>query len=148
MASRIILHLLRRAYQNGWFTPVNERDSQQGGGQGSRDCVLAGVIRIVTKPFISKSCAFPPCLQCLIFRSHTLPELFKDEGALRQIWSDPETPKGFLQGLAEKGYNRELLTEKYNNAIADAFAELGTLVQVREVFSGFQRYLYDERQRE
>ena len=155
----------------------------------------------------------------------TLPEFFKDEDALRQIWSDPETRKGFLQGLAEKGYNRELLMEmqqiidaqnsdlydvlayvafalqpvprseraehvkqsmdqqftdrqrafldfvlaqyvkvgdaeldteklspllrlKYNNAIADAFAELGTPVQIREVFSGFQRYLYDARQRE
>ncbi|MBU2838593.1 DEAD/DEAH box helicase family protein [Acidithiobacillus thiooxidans] len=155
----------------------------------------------------------------------TLPEFFKDEDALRQIWSDPETRKSFLQGLAEKGYNRELLMEmqqiidaqnsdlydvlayvafalqpvprseraehakqsmdqqftdkqrafldfvlaqyvkvgdaeldteklspllrlKYNNAIADAFAELGTPVQVREVFSGFQRYLYDARQRE
>ncbi len=41
----------------------------------------------------------------------TLPEFFQDEDALRQIWSDPETRKGFLQGLAEKGYNRELLTE-------------------------------------
>ncbi|MBU2812684.1 restriction endonuclease subunit R, partial [Acidithiobacillus thiooxidans] len=41
----------------------------------------------------------------------TLPEFFKDEDALRQIWSDPETRKGFLQGLAEKGYNRELLME-------------------------------------
>ncbi len=43
-----------------------------------------------------------------------------------------------------------LLRLEYNNAIADAFAELGTPAQVREVFSGFQRYLYqdeDQRQR-
>ena len=43
-----------------------------------------------------------------------------------------------------------LLRLRYNNAISDAFAELGTPAQVREVFSGFQRYLYqdeDQRQR-
>ena len=151
----------------------------------------------------------------------TLPEFFQDEDALRQIWSDPETRKSFLQGLGEKGYNRELLTEmqqiidaqnsdlydvlayvafalqpisrseraeharqnmdhqftdkqrafldfvlvqyvkvgdaeldteklspllrlKYHNAISDAFAELGSPAVVKEVFSGFQRYLYDK----
>jgi len=149
----------------------------------------------------------------------TLPEFFKDEDALRTIWSDPETRKAFLQGLAEKGYHRELLADmqqiidaqnsdlydvlayvafalqpvprceraehakltmdrqltdkqraflefvlaqyvkvgdaeldteklspllklKYNNAISDAFAELGSPAQVRELFRGFQRYLY------
>ncbi len=37
-----------------------------------------------------------------------------------------------------------LLKLKYNNAIADAFAELGTPDQVRKAFVGFQRYLYQE----
>ena len=35
-----------------------------------------------------------------------------------------------------------LLRLKYNNAISDAFAELGSPAEVREVFSGFQQYLY------
>jgi type I restriction enzyme R subunit len=35
-----------------------------------------------------------------------------------------------------------LLKLKYNNAIADAFAELGRPDQVRGVFVGFQKYLY------
>jgi type I restriction enzyme R subunit len=35
-----------------------------------------------------------------------------------------------------------LLKLKYNNAIADAFADLGTPDAVRKVFVGFQRYLY------
>lgn len=35
-----------------------------------------------------------------------------------------------------------LLKLKYNNAIADAFADLGTPDSVRKVFVGFQQYLY------
>jgi type I restriction enzyme R subunit len=35
-----------------------------------------------------------------------------------------------------------LLKLKYNNAIADAFADLGTPDSVRKAFVGFQRYLY------
>ncbi|MEQ1686345.1 MAG: DEAD/DEAH box helicase family protein [Burkholderiaceae bacterium] len=38
-----------------------------------------------------------------------------------------------------------LLKLRYNNAIADAFAELGRPDQVREVFVGFQRHLYEQR---
>ena len=38
-----------------------------------------------------------------------------------------------------------LLKLKYNNAIADAFAELGQPEQVRAVFVGFQRHLYEQR---
>ncbi|MDQ5903561.1 MAG: type restriction enzyme subunit, partial [Pseudomonadota bacterium] len=37
-----------------------------------------------------------------------------------------------------------LLKLKYNNAIADAFADLGTPDTVRKAFVGFQRYLYEE----
>jgi type I restriction enzyme, R subunit len=35
-----------------------------------------------------------------------------------------------------------LLRLKYNNAIADAIAELGPAEQIREAYAGFQRYLY------
>jgi len=38
---------------------------------------------------------------------------------------------------------KDLLKLKYNNAISDAFAELGQPDQVRRVFVGFQRYLYE-----
>src|SRR5690606_7843499 len=40
-----------------------------------------------------------------------LPEFFRDEDQLREIWSDPETRKALLQGLAEKGFGREALAE-------------------------------------
>ena len=150
-----------------------------------------------------------------------LPEFFKDEDQLREIWSDPSTRKALLLGLADKGFGREALAEmqkaieaensdlfdvlayvaytraplsreeravlakagintsyksnkqlafldfvlshyveegvdeldldklppllrlKYN-AIADAAAELGSPQQIREVFVGFQKYLYAE----
>ncbi|MDI1252811.1 type I restriction endonuclease subunit R [Thermomonas sp.] len=38
-----------------------------------------------------------------------LPEFFKDEEQLREIWSDPETRKTLLMGLADKGFGREAL---------------------------------------
>ena len=31
---------------------------------------------------------------------------------------------------------------KYNNALADAVADLGSVDQIRDVFIGFQKYLY------
>ncbi|MDV1339437.1 type I restriction-modification enzyme R subunit C-terminal domain-containing protein [Enterobacter asburiae] len=148
-----------------------------------------------------------------------LPEFFKDEDELRTIWSEPSTRKKLLDGLAEKGFGAEQLTEmqkvleaeesdlfdvlayvayaseplsrqeravraetiigkafnskqhaflsfvlghyvkegvaeldetklgpllklKYNNALADAFAELGSADVVRDTFIGFQKYLY------
>lgn len=40
-----------------------------------------------------------------------LPEFFKDEDALREIWSNPETRKKLLDGLSEKGFNKEVLAE-------------------------------------
>ncbi len=148
-----------------------------------------------------------------------LPEFFKDEDELRTLWSEPGTRKKLLDGLAEKGFGLDQLTEmqkvieaeqsdlfdvlafvayaddpmtreeraaqaeamlgqefdskqqaflsfvlghyvkegvaelddsklgpllklKYNNALADAFAELGTPDAVRSAFVGFQKYLY------
>jgi len=40
-----------------------------------------------------------------------LPEFFKDEAELRALWSDPDTRKKLLEGLAEKGFGREQLAE-------------------------------------
>jgi type I restriction enzyme R subunit len=40
-----------------------------------------------------------------------LPEFFKDEDELRQLWSVPETRKQLLQGLAEKGFGSEQLAD-------------------------------------
>ncbi|WP_327790018.1 EcoAI/FtnUII family type I restriction enzme subunit R [Aeromonas caviae] len=148
-----------------------------------------------------------------------LPEFFKDEDELRALWSEPGTRKKLLDGLAEKGFGIDQLTEmqkvieaeqsdlfdvlayvayaddpmtreeratqaeamlgqefdskqqaflsfvlghyvkegvtelddtklgpllklKYNNALADAFAELGTPDAIRSAFVGFQKYLY------
>jgi type I restriction enzyme R subunit len=145
-----------------------------------------------------------------------LPEFFKDEDQLREIWSDPDTRKALMLGLADKGFGREALKEmqkaieaencdlfdvlayvaytrapitreeravlaksginstyksnrqlafldvdhgvdeldldkltpllrlKYT-AIGDAAAELGTPRQIREVFVGFQKYLYAQK---
>ena len=38
-----------------------------------------------------------------------------------------------------------LLRLRYGNAIADAVADLGSADQIRRVFVGFQKYLYEAR---
>jgi type I restriction enzyme R subunit len=40
-----------------------------------------------------------------------LPELFKDEEELRNLWSRPDTRRKLLEGLAEKGFAKEHLME-------------------------------------
>ena len=40
-----------------------------------------------------------------------LPQFFKDEDELRRLWSQPDTRKALLQGLAEKGFGPEQLGE-------------------------------------
>ncbi len=40
-----------------------------------------------------------------------LPEFFHNEAELRSIWSEPETRKKLLEGLAEKGFGRDPLAE-------------------------------------
>jgi type I restriction enzyme, R subunit len=40
-----------------------------------------------------------------------LPEFFKDEAELRALWSEPETRKKLLQGLADNGFGGEQLAE-------------------------------------
>jgi type I restriction enzyme R subunit len=150
-----------------------------------------------------------------------LPEFFKDEAELRTIWSNPETRKKLLQGLADKGFGRDQLAEmqkiidaersdlfdvlayvayamptltreeragrakieigthfntrhqrfldfvlshyvsagvdeldqeklppllrlKYHDSIADAVADLGRPEDIGKVFTGFQKFLYQE----
>ena len=148
-----------------------------------------------------------------------LPEYFKNEQELREIWSEPETRAKLLDGLAEKGFGKEQMAEmqkvidaensdlfdvlahvayalaplprteraekarvetsrrfttkqqvfldfvlshyvsvgveelapekltpllrlKYQNSIPDAVNELGEARQIRNVFTSFQRFLY------
>src|SRR5947199_3911694 len=40
-----------------------------------------------------------------------LPEFFKNEEHLRELWSAPDTRKKLLAGLAEKGFGHEQLAE-------------------------------------
>ncbi len=40
-----------------------------------------------------------------------LPEFFKDEAELRNLWSDPSTRKKLLEGLAELGFGHDQLAE-------------------------------------
>src|SRR6185437_4642075 len=40
-----------------------------------------------------------------------LPEFFKDEAELRELWSAPDTRKKLLTGLADKGFGHEQLAE-------------------------------------
>ena len=148
-----------------------------------------------------------------------LPEFFKDEDELRQLWSAPDTRRKLLDGLAEKGFGHDQLQEmqkiidaeksdlydvlahvayaqaplsreeragraqmlirthfesklqaflsfvlshyvsegveeldqtkltpllklKYKDSIPDAVADLGDTAHIRQVFTGFQKYLY------
>ena len=150
-----------------------------------------------------------------------LPEFFKDEAELRAIWSAPGTRKKLLEGLAEKGFGRDQLSEmqkiidaeksdlfdvlayvsyaaptvtraeraarakgaiaatfdekqqafldfvlshyvtvgvdelaqekltpllrlRYHDSLADAEADLGKAEEIRRVFAGFQKFLYQE----
>ncbi|MHB8202080.1 MAG: EcoAI/FtnUII family type I restriction enzme subunit R [Desulfomonilaceae bacterium] len=151
-----------------------------------------------------------------------LPDFFKDEDELRALWSEPDTRKRLLDGLAEKGFGKDQLAEmqriidaeksdlfdvlayvayalppltrgeraakakivinkqfnskqqvfldfvlvhyvsvgveeldgeklapllrlKYHDSINDAVAELGRPEVIRQVFTGFQRYLYQQK---
>ncbi len=40
-----------------------------------------------------------------------LPEFFRDEDELRALWSAPDTRRKLLEGLAEKGFGTDQLTE-------------------------------------
>jgi type I restriction enzyme R subunit len=150
-----------------------------------------------------------------------LPEFFKDEAELRALWSVPETRKKLLEGLAEKGFGGDQLSEmqkiidaeksdlfdvlahvayalppvtrearaagakvyihnlfgakqrafidfvlshyvsvgveeldqdkltpllllKYNDSISDALEDLGRPAEIKSLFTGFQKYLYQQ----
>ena len=150
-----------------------------------------------------------------------LPDFFKNEAELRALWSAPDTRKRLLEGLAEKGFGKDQLTEmqkiidaeksdlfdvlahvayalapltreeratlakvvisrrfnskqqafldfvlshyvavgvdqldqeklapllrlKYRDSIADAVADLGRPDEIGKVFSGFQKYLFEQ----
>jgi type I restriction enzyme R subunit len=150
-----------------------------------------------------------------------LPDFFKNEDELRALWSVPDTRRKLLDGLAEKGFGRDQLSEmqkiidaersdlfdvlayvayamppltreeraeraklvigqrfnskqqaflsfvlahyvrvgveeldrdkltpllrlRYHDSLADAIAELGRPEEIGQVFSGFQKYLYQQ----
>jgi len=150
-----------------------------------------------------------------------LPDFFRNEAELRALWSDPDTGTKLLQGLAERGFGPEQMSEmqriinaeksdlfdvlafvayalptltrgeratrakvriraqfsdkqqtfldfvlahyvkegvqeldrekltpllrlKYNDSLADAVADLGKPEEIGTVFSGFQKYLYQQ----
>jgi type I restriction enzyme R subunit len=150
-----------------------------------------------------------------------LPEFFTNEAELRALWSTPDTRRKLLDGLAEKGFGKEQLSEmqriidaeksdlfdvlayvayamsplsreeratrakvaisdefnskqraflefvlahyvdvgveeldqekltpllrlKYHDSIADAVADLGQPQEISHVFTGFQKYLYEQ----
>jgi type I restriction enzyme, R subunit len=71
-----------------------------------------------------------------------LPRFFKDEDGLREVWSKPSTRKALLQGLAEKGFGSEQLTEvgKIINAEkSDVFDVLAYIAYARPPISREER---------
>lgn len=82
-----------------------------------------------------------------------LPEFFKDEDELRKIWSDPETRRRLLEGLAEKGFGHDQLAEMQRiidaerSDIYDVLAHVAYAVPpvTREVRAGNARAELDGR---
>lgn len=64
-----------------------------------------------------------------------LPEFFKDEDELRALWSQPDTRKKLLEGLAEKGFGKDQLAEMQkiidveNSDLFDVLAHVAFSVQ-------------------
>jgi type I restriction enzyme R subunit len=72
----------------------------------------------------------------------TLPELFKDEKQLRDIWSNPQTRKALLEKLSEMGYGKEQLEsiQKIINAEnSDLFDVLGYIAFALQPITRFER---------
>jgi type I restriction enzyme, R subunit len=65
----------------------------------------------------------------------------------QQVFLDFVLSQYVKQGVGELDAEKltPLLRLKYNNAISDAVADLGSPEQIRQVFVGFQRYLYASR---
>lgn len=62
----------------------------------------------------------------------------------QQVFLDFVLAQYVSQGVEELDTDKltPLLRLKYNNAIADAVADLGGTAQIRTMFAGFQKYLY------
>ena len=65
----------------------------------------------------------------------------------QQVFFDFVLTQYVTQGADELDADKftPLLRLKYDNAISDAVADLGSPEQIRNVFIGFQRYLYESR---
>ena len=72
----------------------------------------------------------------------TLPDLFKDEKQLRDIWSNPQTRKALLEKLGEMGYGKEQLEsiQKIINAEnSDLFDVLGYIAFALQPITRIER---------
>jgi type I restriction enzyme R subunit len=89
----------------------------------------------------------------------TLPDLFKNESELRQIWSRPDTRKNLLEALKERGFAKEQLEEfqkilsAENSDLYDVLAYVAfnsSIVERRERAANAQVHLknYDAKQQE
>lgn len=69
-----------------------------------------------------------------------LPELFKDEDELRRLWSNPDTRAKLIDGLAEKGFDRDIMAEMQKLIEAENSDLFDVLAHVA--------YAYDPKSRE
>jgi len=68
-----------------------------------------------------------------------LPEFFKDETELRTLWCEPGTRKKLLEGLTEKGFGREQLTEMQRMMDAEKSDLFDVLAHVAYALSPLSR---------
>ncbi|MEO8001806.1 MAG: DEAD/DEAH box helicase family protein [Arenimonas sp.] len=68
-----------------------------------------------------------------------LPEFFKDEDELRKLWSDPETRKTLMLGLADKGFGKEALHEMQKAIDAENSDLFDVLAYVRYALEPMSR---------
>jgi type I restriction enzyme, R subunit len=70
-----------------------------------------------------------------------LPEFFKDEAELRTLWSAPDTRKKLLQGLAEKGFGYNQLSEMQRIIDAEKSDLFDVLAYVAYICTNLARHL-------
>ncbi len=68
-----------------------------------------------------------------------LPEFFKDEAELRALWCEPATRKKLLEGLTDKGFGREQLTEMQRMIDAEKSDLFDVLAHVAYALSPLSR---------
>jgi len=68
-----------------------------------------------------------------------LPDFFKNEDELREIWSAPGTRKRLLEGLAEKGFGHEQLAEMQRIIDAEKSDIFDVLAHVAYAFTPVTR---------